>query len=236
MRLMTLAALLPLAACGNAFDTDAPGIPASGTGNVRTFDARDFTAVNLGGSDNVDVRVGNGYSVRAEGDPAVLDMLRITRDGDALHISRRAGRSKGAARILVTLPALKKAAIGGSGNMTIDRVQGDGLDAKVGGSGNMTIGDATARSIDITIGGSGGVSARGTAERLSAHIAGSGSIDARKLTARSADVKVAGSGSVHATVNGSANVRSIGSGDIDLGPDARCTIRKAGSGEVRCGG
>lgn len=236
MRLMTLAALLPLAACGNAFDKDAPGIAASGTGNVRTFDARDFTAVNLGGSDNVDVRVGGGYSVRAEGDPAVLDKLKITRDGDALNIRRRNGSSMGSARVLVTLPALKEAAIGGSGNMTIDRVQGGDFEAKIGGSGNMTIGDARVRSVGIAIGGSGSVTARGAAEQLSAHIAGSGSIDARNLTARAAEVKVAGSGSVHATVNGDANVQSVGSGDIDLGPNARCTVKKAGSGEVRCGG
>ncbi|WP_082449988.1 head GIN domain-containing protein [Sphingomonas sp. Leaf231] len=236
MRTMVLAALLPLMACGvAAADTNA-GIPARGTGNVRTFDARDFSAVKLGGSDDVVVRVGGDYAVRAEGDPRILDRLKITRDGGALTISRRSDGGRGHARVFVTLPAIDSASIGGSGNMTIDRVTGPSFEGRIAGSGNMTLAQVATRALSIGITGSGTVAARGTTERLSARSAGSGSIDAAQLVARTAEVGSVGSGDIRATVRGGAEVSSVGSGDVDLGRDAQCRVRKAGSGDVRCGG
>ena len=235
MRLIMFAALLPLAACGNAFDKDDAGIAGSGTGNTRSYAVADFTGIRLAGSDDVEVRVGGGYSVRAEGDARVLDRLKITRDGATLNVSRRSGPSSGSARVFVTLPALTEAAIGGSGDMRIDRVRGDAFAARIAGSGDLTIGDVAAGDVDVTVTGSGNVAARGQARRLVVRITGSGGLDASQLAARGADVQVVGSGSVRTTVTGDANVRSVGSGDVDLGPQARCTVKKAGSGDVRCG-
>ncbi len=233
MRTMVLAALLPLMACGNS-DDDAAGIPARGTGTVRTFEARDFSAVNLGGSDDVEVRVGGDFAVRAEGDPHILDRLKITRDGNALGISRRGSSAPGQARVFVTLPAIGAASIGGSGDMTIDRVTGGSFRARIAGSGNMTL--AQVATQDLAIAGSGSVAARGTTQRLSAKVAGSGGVDAPGLIARTAEVSTVGSGGIRATVKGNANVSSVGSGDVDLGGEATCRVRKAGSGDVRCGG
>ncbi|MGJ3628795.1 hypothetical protein AB5I41_21315 [Sphingomonas sp. MMS24-JH45] len=67
MRTILLAALLPLASCGNMGDGDTGGIQGTGSGDARSFAAADFTRVELAGSDDVDVRVGPAFSVRAEG-------------------------------------------------------------------------------------------------------------------------------------------------------------------------
>lgn len=235
MRTIVMAALLPLAACGNYAEDDTPGIEASGTGSSRTFAATDFRRVQLAGSDNVEVRVGPGFSVRAEGDPQVLNALRITTKGDDLRVSRRSGSSTGQARVFVTMPAITGADIGGSGNMMIDRVEGQAFGGRIAGSGNLAIGQLRVEAVDFSVAGSGDLSAAGEAGKLEVNIAGSGNLDAPQLSARSAEVSIAGSGNVRAVVKGSAEVNSLGSGDVDLGPDARCTVRKMGSGEVRCG-
>ncbi|MBW6531295.1 DUF2807 domain-containing protein [Sphingomonas sp. RRHST34] len=256
MRAIIAAALLPLAACGNSFtQDDSPGIPGTGSGNQRSFQAAGFDSVELAGSDDVSVRVGGGFAVTAEGDAEALDKLKITRDGNTLRVSRRNDRSRGHARVTVTLPAIKGAILAGSGNLSVDRVEASAFKAKLAGSGNLTVAalraDAADVSIagsgnaaltgrtgtlDLSIAGSGGVTLAGESDRLEVSIAGSGDVAGERLVAKAADIKVMGSGSVRATVDGRAEVMAMGSGDVDLGARARCSVRKMGSGSVRCGG
>ncbi|MBB6504776.1 hypothetical protein F4693_001753 [Sphingomonas endophytica] len=238
MRSMILAALLPLVACGNNANIDGQEVPAQGAGATRTYDVRDFSTVKLAGSDDVDVRVGGSFSVRAEGDPQVLDRITVTRDGDRLTISRRRSSSwqRGKARVFVTLPRLTAASLDGSGDLAIDQVRGGGFDARLAGSGNLRIAQVAADSLALSLAGSGNIATSGQTGQLSLNLAGSGNVDATALVAREAAIKSAGSGSIRATVRGPATVSLVGSGDVDLGGGARCTVRKAGSGTVRCGG
>lgn len=234
--------ILPLAlaagACHASFGDDGPGIAGTGQGGVRDFAVSGFTGVSGVGPDAIDVRVGSGFSVRAEGSPAVLDRLRIVREGDTLVIGRRNGVSfnAAAAHVTVTLPRLTGANLAGSGDMTIDRVEGQGFTAASAGSGDLRIAALAVRDADLSIAGSGAIDARGSATHLKVSIAGSGGLTGPALTATRADVSVAGTGSVQATVNGPASVSIVGSGDVDLGGGAHCSVSKLGSGDVRCGG
>jgi len=238
MNYAMLAIVAALAACSNGGAADAgPGVVGTGTGAARSYAVADFTGVDLRGADDVDVRVGAGFSVRAEGPDKELAQLRIVRDGAALSIGRRGGMSWGShdnVTVYVTLPRLKSASIAGSGNMTIDRVEGSAFDASVAGSGNMTVGTLAVDTASLAIPGSGDVKLAGTARSLAVDIAGSGDLDARGLTARDAQVSIVGSGSATALVDGTATVNLVGSGDVDLGPKANCTVTKVGSGSVRC--
>ncbi len=243
MRQLLIATLLPLAACGMASGDSAdgglPGIVAQGSGKTRTFAVADFTAVDLRGSDDVDVRVGPGFSVRADGDAALLDHLKISKEGATLRISRTAtdGWKWGGdgARIFVTLPRLASASVSGSGDMTIDRVAGSDFSGAGAGSGSMTVNALQVDKADISLAGSGDIKLAGAVKELSVSIAGSGDVDAGDLKAERASVSVAGSGSVRAGVNGPASVSVMGSGDVDLGGGAKCQTSKMGSGSVRCG-
>ncbi len=241
MRAMTLALLLPLAACGNfgGDDDKTPGVAGTGSGGARSFAVADFTEVALRGPDDVDVRVGSGFSVRAEGDPKILEKLKIEKVGETLRVGRvngfTWGSSKGA-KIYVTMPRIMVAKLAGSGNLTIDRAEIASFSADLAGSGDLTVSTIMAKSADLSLGGSGGIHAGGTADALKVDIAGSGDVDAAGLTAMRADVSIAGSGNVNAVVNGPAKVSLMGSGDVDLGPNAQCRTTKMGSGSVRCGG
>jgi hypothetical protein len=245
MRLLILTALvpalLPLAACSSTglFD-DGDAVAGSGTGTTRSFAVADFTSVSLRGSDDVDVKLAERFSVRAEGPSEVLDRLKIERDGDTLKIGRKSdpsfnwGSFKGA-RIFVTLPRLTSANVAGSGDMTVGAAEGKAFEASNAGSGSISIAALKVESADFNIAGSGEISAMGSAGKLTIAIAGSGDIDARGVKATSADVSIAGSGSVRADVNGPATVSILGSGDVDMGSNATCTTSKLGSGDVSCG-
>lgn len=238
MRTILLSALLPLAACGMTGGDDTGGIPGTGTGDARSYAASGFTRVELAGSDDVDVRVGPAFSVRAEGDSDTLDRLKIERDGDRLKIGRRRGGlfESGSVKVFVTMPALSGASLAGSGDLAVDRAQGETLKASIAGSGNIAFAQVAVGSAEFSIAGSGDIEVAGSTRSLNVSIAGSGNVEGKDLTAEQADVKVAGSGNVTARVKGPARVRALGSGNVDLGPDSRCDTKDAGSGDVRCGG
>lgn len=240
MRTLTLLAAIPLAACSlSSGDTATPG---SGTGTSRSYALADFTGVALRGSDDVDIRVGTGFSVRAEGPAKELDRLRIVRDGDILKVGRVGNGgfhwSSGddAVTVFVTMPRIVSAVTAGSGDLKIDRVEGQRFSGSIAGSGGLDIAALGVREAKLAVAGSGDVSARGSVGSLDVSVAGSGNVEAGGLKAGSAEVQVMGSGNVTADVNGNAKVTVMGSGNADLGKGARCTTSKMGSGEVRCGG
>ena len=240
MRSASLIALLALTACSPAKDRN-PGVAATSGGTSRIYEVAGFTGVSLRGSDDVDVRVGSGFSVRAEGPAAELDTLRIVRDGDMLSIGRKPSSSfhwgdTAHVKIYVTMPRITTADLSGTGDLAIDRVEGERFRLDSKGSGNIAIGALGVESADLSLSGTGTLSAKGSARQLKIDLAGTGDVDAPGLKAASATVSVLGTGNVHATVDGPARVSATGTGDIDLGPAARCTTSNTGTGEVRCGG
>ena len=241
MRAITLLLAVPLAACSFHSDDGGPGVTGSGSGTTRNYAVADFTGVALRGSDDVDVRVGTGFSVRAEGPSKELDKLKIERVGDTLRIGRRNqssfnwGGDHDSVKVFVTMPMLRAATIAGSGDMVVDRIEGQRFDGDTAGSGNLSVAALAVREAKIAIAGSGGMSLKGSADQLDISIAGSGDVDASGLKATGAKVAVMGSGGVRADVTGAASVSVMGSGDVDLGKGAKCSTTKMGSGTVTCG-
>jgi hypothetical protein len=229
---------VPVAACSMSFGSDDDGVAPSGSGNERSYAIDGFTAIALGAAGDVDVRVGPAFSVKAVGTPAALDKIVVERDGKSLKLTRRKGISWGSGdkvRFLVTMPRISGADIGGSGSVTVDRVEGGSFDGNIGGSGRLDLRGLKVDKVSFAIGGSGEVAAAGTAEELSVSIGGSGRVRAEPLRATTADVTIAGAGDIRATVLRSADVTIMGSGDVTIGGGAKCSVTKMGSGTVRCG-
>lgn len=231
-----LLALLPLAACSGTARSE--GTPPSGSGGNRTFAVNGFTAVDAAGPDDVDVRVGSGFSVRAEGDPKILDKLEIVKNGDTLMVRRKDqsfswGSDKGA-KVFITMPRMTAASTTGSGDMAVDHIDGEKFQASATGSGDLNIGSLSVQAVELSVTGSGSLGTAGSARTGSFSVTGSGDITAPKLSLGQASVNVMGSGGVTAAVNGAANVSVMGSGDVTLTGGAKCTTSKMGSGDVSC--
>lgn len=242
MRLLMIALLLPLAAataaCQSKWEKDGTGVTAPGSGATRSYAAAGFTGVDLRGSDDVDVKLGANFAVRAEGDPKVLDQLEIQVVDGVLRVGRKANAgawfdNDHGAKIHVVMPRLRSAAVRGSGDLSVERAEGD-ISAAVSGSGNLVIAELRGGAADLSVAGSGDLDISGTATRLTASIAGSGDIDAERLTASSAEVSIAGSGDMTGVVKGAAAVSILGSGNVELTGGAKCTVSALGSGEAHC--
>lgn len=230
--------LAPLAGCSMAIGSD--GTAGTGSGSTRDFAVSGFDAVKLTGSDNVRVKIGKAFAVHAEGPSKLLDALLVERDGDTLKVGRKSrmgfswGRS-GTVTITVTMPAIVGASVTGSGDLSVDRAQGDRFKGATTGSGNLDIANLDVKNADLSVTGSGDIAAAGKAAALALSVTGSGDIDATRVQASGGTVSIMGSGNVNAAINGAVSVSIMGSGDADLGPRAKCSVNKLGSGNVRCG-
>ncbi|CAN5335803.1 hypothetical protein BH10PSE15_BH10PSE15_11490 [soil metagenome] len=239
MRSVILIALASLAACSSPGAADSRA-PASGGGTSRLYQVAGFTGIALTGSDDVDVRTGSGFSVRAEGPAAELDKLRIARDGDTLRIGRKDSTGiqwgdSARVKVYVTMPRITAADLTGTGALAIDRVEGERFRLASQGSGDTAIGTLGVEMADLSLAGTGGLAAKGSARQLKFDVTGTCDLDAAGLKASRATVSVVGTGNVHVAVDGPATVSVTGTGDVDLGPAAHCATTRTGTGDVTCG-
>jgi len=240
LAILTATALgLALAACSaGAREGDGAGENRSAR---RDFQVGEFRSVSLTGSPDVVVTVGGAPSVRAEGDERLVERLDIRVENGDLKIGMRDSNdwSFGWSRdrhatVHITVPALEAAAITGSGDIRIDRVQSERFAAAVAGSGDIEIGQLRAAEASFAVTGSGAIRATGAAQRSHVDLAGSGDVELSRLESRDAVVSLAGSGDVTARATGTARVSLMGSGDVTIVGPARCEIDKRGPGDVHC--
>lgn len=207
---------------------------------TRNWPVRGFDRISAYGADDVVVRVGPAESVMATGPADLLDRLSADVTDGKLRLGRARGvgigfgPSRGRVVFTVTVPRLAGAAIAGSGDMSIDKVDGQSFKGAVAGSGSLAIAALRTERAEFAIAGSGETRVAGEAQALELSIAGSGDFAGEGLRANRAKIVVAGSGDARAAVDGEADVRVMGSGDVDILGKPVCRVKKAGSGDVRC--
>ena len=237
---MILGSMLLLGACN--FSAGAKEAETSGEKIRRDYQVAGFDRVALAGPHNVVVTVGGAPSVRAEGDSKLIEQLEVKVENGELRIGHKErnnfswNSNRQTVTIYVTAPSLRAAAVAGSGDLKVDRIEGKSFAAAIGGSGNIDLAAMKVEEAAFAIGGSGNIKAAGTTGSSEASIGGSGDLDLGGLEARRAKVSIAGSGNVSARATEAADISIVGSGDVTMAGGARCTISKMGSGEARCTG
>lgn len=211
----------------------------------RNYQVGSFDQIELAGRYDVEVRTGANASVAASGPERAMEQLIVEVEDGKLVIKPRNERrwfnwggrssSKDKVRVAVTVPALTAATLAGSGNIRIDKVQGERFEGEIAGSGDLQLGSVEVGELKLSIAGSGGLDAGSGRARLAEYgIAGAGDVRATRLTTEQLKVSIAGSGNVAAHAIGAADVDIVGSGNVDISGGAKCAVSKAGSGNVRC--
>jgi hypothetical protein len=238
--LIVLVSSLAIAACGGSAGA------REGTAETaqRSFNVGAFDGISLAGAHDVVVTVGGQASVRAEGDPDIIEKLDVRVEGRTLKVGTQEGvnwssgfmRNRKPVTVYVTVPGLAAASISGAGDLRIDKIEGDRFNGSVAGAGDLQIGAMRVGEAELSVAGAGDVRAAGTAGRLKASLAGAGDLDLAGLEAKDAELSLAGAGDIRARVTGTANVSLMGVGDVTVSGGAKCSIRKSGPGEVNCKG
>lgn len=211
---------------------EGDGVAASEQRSVGTHGR-----LEIGGSMQVEVRVGQAPSLLVEADRNLLPYIRTVAHGDTLEItSDRLLRSKTPMRVVYTVPRLSEVRAGGAGQVLVRDLAGAPLDVRKSGSGQVRL--------------------AGKVDSLNAHVSGSGTVDAGELRSASADLSVSGSGRMNVgdiqgdyarvLVSGSGvlqaagrvrslNARVSGSGNVDLAAlsSQEADLASSGSGGIR---
>jgi hypothetical protein len=236
--------LAPIIAVTAALAAAACGRSSAETGGAqidRSYPVGAFQSIEVAGPYEVEVRTGGAPSVTASGPEKLIERLVVEVRGDRLVIHPRRengfnwGSSSGTARIQVTAPMLRAAAIAGSGDIAVDRISGERFEGSIAGSGDLRLETVDVQSLKLSIGGSGSVDAgQGQARTAEYSIAGSGGIETPGVRTDTASISIAGSGSINGQATGTVDVSIMGSGDVRLTGGAKCNVSKMGSGEVHC--
>lgn len=220
----------------------APLAPEVAGPNRMTYELAQFAEISTVGPQDVVVTIGDTFSVRSEGSPGAVAQFEPVVEGDTLMIRPRDGfnwgnwRSLNGATFYVTMPRLDGVAVAGSGDVRIDRIEGERFEGTIAGSGELLIAAMEVDEADFKIGGGGNVSAAGTARETQVAIGASGDVEAGALRSETASISIAGSGNVELAVEDEARVSIMGSGDVDIAGPGRCSVTRFGSGNVRCAG
>ena len=238
--------LIALAACEGSIANEVREMASSGGSMadgepITTSDADpgEFTVLSSVGPDNIVFQQGKSFSVRAEGDDEIIERLRYKLTDGNLKIGRirerGLGWESGTATVYVSAPSLEAAKLAGSGNMDVDKMNGDSAKVSIAGSGNVKVQKLKTESLKGSIAGSGNLNVAGKAKQTSISIAGSGNVKGKKLKADTISVKIAGSGDVVLSSDGTVDAKIAGSGNVRVHGDAKCTSKTPGSGSVTCG-
>jgi Putative auto-transporter adhesin, head GIN domain len=190
--------------------SDGSGIPAT---QVR--DTAGFHSVELAGTNNVVVRVGEEQSVVVKADDNLLDRVTTEVQSGKLVIANTPGSftTRSPMSVELEVPTLDALTLTGSGNIIVTGIDAERLEVTLPGSGTLT-GSGSATLLDVKVDGSGTVQFTGLAANdVRAAVSGSGSIFV--TATESLDASVSGSGAILYTGNPERVTRSVtGSGAI----------------------
>jgi len=171
--------------------TEGSGVPAT---QIR--DVAAFNSVELAGSNNVLIRVGEKQSVVVKADDNLLDRVTTEVQSGKLVIANTPGSwtTKSPMSVEVNVPTLDALTLAGSGNIVANGIETESLKVTLPGSGTLTGG--------------------GTATRLDVMVSGSGTVQFTRLVANDVRAAVSGSGAVFVTATKSLDASVSGSGAI----------------------
>ncbi|MDZ7628571.1 MAG: head GIN domain-containing protein [Parvularculaceae bacterium] len=172
------------------------GAAAAQSRSSRTLDLRDFDAIEIGGAYELDVIVGEDFSIELSGPSEEMARVEATIKNGALVLGSKKrlqrGDHKGVSAV-VTMPALNRISVSGVADADISGVK--------------------AKDFKLDLAGVGEVNIAGGCDSLVVRVSGVGEVDAQSLQCKSVDVKVAGIGEarVYASESVAAEVSGMGS-------------------------
>lgn len=213
------------------------GFGPHGEGPVRSEirDVRDFHAVDLNVSGDVEISVADQYSVQVRTNDNLVSLLKTEVKNGRLKIYFDENVSHSdVMEIKISGPSFDELNVAGSGNMTVmTPIQSERMDVAISGSGNLSMPQVTFGTLECSISGSGNMEIGGTANATQVSVSGSGDVDAKKLRTNELRADIAGSGSVSAHVIQVLKVSVAGSGDVYYTGEPSVESSVSGSGTVK---
>ena len=215
IRLSMAVLMLAALACSSLSNTTNRVV---GSGHVigEPRNVANFTSVELAGSADVNILLGNAESVNVEADDNIVPLIQTIVTNGKLVISTKPNVDFASAHpVVVTLSmkSLERVALSGSGNLNVAARAGPDLVVDLSGSGNIAV--------------------DGVADHVTISLPGSGNIECKGLKTKSAKVTLMGSGTITVYASETLDASVAGSGAIRYdGSPAQVTKSITGSGTI----
>lgn len=211
---------------------------ATAPGNERTVMVTGFDRLRVDGPFSVEV-VPGPPGVTISGPRAAIDAVGARVEAGTLVINSGlqswesyAGKAASAARIRVSVPALRVVRANG-GTLNIAELKGDRLDVSLNGNGRIDLAQVEAQDLNVTLAGAGTVALKGKTQHLRVRLYGSSVLDGAGLIAGDAVLVSGSTGELAVNVRYMTQVAATSSGAVRvLGTSAKCIV--TGTGPVEC--
>lgn len=213
----------------------------AGNGNLKNEvrQVTEFTSLYVRGSMDVQIEHGTSNSIKVEADENLLPYIEtIVKNGELVIQPKNNVQLKSRSKIVVhvSMIQINGLKLSGSGNIT-----GNGpftnsgeTEMSVSGSGDIHLNTVDFNDLDASVSGSGNIRLEGgSVNTLKISVSGSGNIDCSKAESKSAEVKISGSGNAKVMAEKSLDARISGSGNVYYkGSPASISTKIMGSGRA----
>ncbi|MDB5246322.1 MAG: hypothetical protein JWQ40_716 [Segetibacter sp.] len=205
-----LVAVMALTACSKE------SIRGGGRTLTETRRVAAFSEVKVEGSASVNIVQGTEQKVGVTGYENLLPVYETNVQNGTLVLRFQSDYYKvrnSNIRVEITVPALSKVAVNGSGEYKIKNFTGSNLAGEINGSGEIYLENCVYNKAILQVNGSGYV-------------------NAAQLQAKECDIEVNGSGKVDITCSQNLTATILGSGKIKYWGSPSVTVNVSGSGSV----
>ena len=233
---------LPLQEFGNAFNFAVPVERGSGRVVTESRTVQDFNAIHVDYPAQVSIKQGRTEAVTIRAEDNVVAAISTEVVDHTLVIDSVRGHRTNIApthpvNISVTVKDLTELDFNAAGEVQVDALKAQRLDARLDGAGNMRLLRLTLDTLDAHLSGVGSMEATGTAQHLSVQVDGVGNFKGAGLKAQDVVVTLDGLGGADvwadhtlvATVNGVGSVTYSGSASVTKSVSGVGTVKFTGN-------
>ena len=182
------------------------GTVIRGDGNVveQTRLVSEFSRIDHASFGDVNIRVGESYSVLLSADSNLQEYLTVEVEGDRLvlaQVNNTRLETDSSVVYTITVPSLRTVDSSSIGSISIIGLAADEFDLMISGAADATLNDVRFDSLNVDISGVGDVNIDGTVNRQNVEISGAGDYEAASLASERAEVRISGAGSATVRVD-----------------------------------
>lgn len=181
----------------------------------QTYELQDFSAIEISGAYELDVKVGGDYSVAISGheDEMARTEISVRKGALVLGSKKRLHRANdhdghNGLTATVTLPALDRLSVSGVVDADISGVDAGAFEVNLSGVGDVTI--------------------TGRCKRLDARVSGVGELNAKALECAEADIALSGMGEASVFAREMAKAEVSGMGEINIYGSPKTVDKRGG--------
>jgi hypothetical protein len=230
---------------------------------ARAYGIQNITELEVGSASKLVLVQGNSDTLRVEGEPEVIQRVKVDQEGQRLTLSMKDHANGGSGFLslfkrntptfylqLKNLDSLKlhgasEAHVGrwtgkslavhlhGASDLEFTQLALENLQMEIGGASNLTMKDLSAGISSFRIGGASDAKVAGQSRFLKVDAGGASNYYGKSLKANQAELKASGASDIDAHVTEQLKAEASGASDINYLGDPKTQINSSGASDIK---